>query len=72
MTTHSFHRTNMPHYDIWRFEHTGYRIARRSSLRSADDTVIADDLTEQEMWAMVKLLEQPSTISVETMPYKQI
>lgn len=62
-------RQNVPRYEVWRYVNEGYRITRRTSMASADDTYVARDLTSDEMWAMLKLLEQPCVVLVETKPY---
>lgn len=65
-------RKNAPHYEVWRFVNEGYRITKRSTMSSADDTFVAKDLTSDEMWAMLKLLEQPCVILIETEPYHRM
>jgi len=62
-------KSNMPMYEVWRFVNSGYHITRRSSYSSADDEFIARDLTDEEMWAMVRVIEQPAVISISTKPY---
>lgn len=63
-------RTDIPVYEAWRFTDSGYHIIKRTSRSSADDAFIAKDLTAEEMWAIVKLIEQPAIITVETKPYE--
>jgi hypothetical protein len=41
-------------------------------MSSADDTFVAKDLTSDEMWAMLKLIEQPCIISIATEPYHRM
>lgn len=67
-----FGRQNVPRYEVWRFVSEGYQITKRTTMASTDDTHVAKDLTSDEMWAMLKLLEQPCVILLETEPYHRM
>lgn len=55
------------HYEVFRLGiDDRFNITERSNKSAMDDVLIAEKLSEEEMWAMVKLLSQPSMVRIDT------
>lgn len=54
-------------YEVWKSSADNlWKISSRSNMQSMDDELIAEHLTDEEMWSLLKVIERPSTVIIET------